>query len=142
GVIIGSAETPWGKNQLRRLIVRQANQYLTATLEIDDLHGSLLRGLELSGIRLSRDGQAIITIDEVALSYSIRELTQAGTVVRRIRLTHPQVTARRQTDGRWNLAALVKREVQENERTGPRRPIEIQSIEVIDGSVVLKDPMT
>ena len=142
GLGLGALETRWGKNQLRRLIVTQANQYLTATLEIDDLKGSILRGLELYGIRLSRDGQTIINIDEVSLSYSIRELTQAGTVIRRIRLVHPQVVAQKQADGRWNLTALVKREVRENERTGPRRPIEIQSIEVVNGLVTLKDPMT
>jgi autotransporter translocation and assembly factor TamB len=44
-------------------------------------------------------------------------------------------------DGRWDLAALVKRESREEERTGPKRPIEIQSIEVIDGHVSLQDPL-
>ena len=42
-------------------------------------------------------------------------------------------------DGRWDLGALVKRESREEERTGPKRPIEIQSIEVVDGRVSVVD---
>src|SRR5215471_5367952 len=71
-------QTGWAKNQLRALIVRQANQYLTATLSIGRLQGSLVRGLELSDITVSRDGKAIISIDNIALSYSIRELIDRG----------------------------------------------------------------
>ena len=46
GLGIGTLETPWGRNQLRRLVVRQANRYLTASLEIDRLEGSLFSGLD------------------------------------------------------------------------------------------------
>lgn len=139
GLALGALETGWGKNRLRELIVRQANQYLTAQLDIARLEGSLLRGLELAGIRLSREGRTIINIERVSLSYSIRELFEQGTSIRRIRLERPQVVARRQEDGRWDLAALVKREARQEERTGPGRPIHILSIEVTDGTIELHD---
>ncbi len=141
GLFFGSLETSWGKNQLRRLLVRQANQYLTATLEIAELRGSLFRDLELNGIRLSRDGQAIVTVDQASLGYSIRELIEDGTLVRRLRLIGPQIVAERQADGRWNLAALLKPRASEDNRAAPR-PIEIQSLEVVNGLVILKDPLT
>ena len=57
-------------------------------------------------------------IDEVALSYSIRELVDNGVTIRRVRLTRPVVAAAKMPDGRWDLGALVKRESQEQERTG------------------------
>src|SRR5258705_9034876 len=79
-------QTGWAKNQLRRVIVYQANQYLTATLSIGRLQGSLVRGIELGDIDLSRDGRTLISIDDVSLSYSIRELFEKGTSIRRIRL--------------------------------------------------------
>jgi autotransporter translocation and assembly factor TamB len=138
---LGVIETGWGKNRIRELIVRQANQYLTATLTIGRLEGSLLRGLQLSGITLDRDGKTLVRIDEVALSYSIRELVQQGVIIRRIRLTRPQVVGAKMADGRWDLGALVKRESREEERTGPNRPIEIQSIEIVDGRVSLRNPL-
>jgi hypothetical protein len=138
---IGVLETGWAKNQIRALIVRQANEYLTATLEIGELNGSILRGLHLDRIRLSRDNHPIVTIDQIDLSYSLRELWQNGTVIRRIRLTRPHVVGAKQADGRWNLGALVKREARAQQRSGPGRPIEILSIEVVDGTVQLNDPL-
>ena len=57
---MAAAETGWAKNQIRSLIVRQANQYLTATLNIGRLEGSLFRGLQLGDITLDRDGHTII----------------------------------------------------------------------------------
>jgi autotransporter translocation and assembly factor TamB len=138
---LATIETGWAKNRIRGLLVRQANEYLTATLDIEELSGSLIRGLHLRNIRLVRDGKPLITIDEVALSYSIRELLQPGVVIRRVRLTRPHVVAGRQADGRWDLGALIKRESKEEERSGPGRPIEIQSIEIADGRISLRTPV-
>src|SRR5262245_39937935 len=140
--VLGAIQTGWAKNYLRGLIVRQANQYLTATLEIGSLEGSLVRGIELADVRLARDGQAIVAIDRVSVSYNIRELIDRGTTISRIRIERPRVVAARQPDGRWNLAALVRRDAQQEERRGPRRPIHIRSIEVVDGDVTVTDQLT
>lgn len=138
---VAAVETGWAKNRIRDLIVRQANNYLTATLTIGRLEGSLFRGLQLGDISLTRDGRTLIHVDEIALSYSIRELIDRGTVIRRVTLTRPYVIGARMPDGRWDLGALVKRESREQERTGPNRPIRVESIEVIDGHVYLRDPL-
>ena len=142
GVALGAIETAWGKNQIRGLIVGQANRYLTATLEIDRIEGSLLRGIELVGIRLSREGHPLIGIDRVSLSYSLRELFDRGTVIRSLRLERPHVVAAKLADGRWDLAALVRREARQQQRTGPGRPIQLQSIVVVDATIELRDPWT
>jgi hypothetical protein len=141
GVGLAVVETGWAKNRIRALIVRQANQYLTATLTIGQLSGSLLRGLQLSDIALSRGDRTLVHIDEVALSYSIRELFDRGVTIRRVRLTRPVVVGARLPDGRWDLGALVNRESQEQERSGPKRPIRIESIEVVDGHVSMQNPL-
>src|SRR5689334_6089993 len=78
-IALGVLETGWSKNAIRQVIVRQANQYLTATLEIDELSGSFLGGIELKGVRLSRNQEKLIGIDRVALAYSVRELFDRGT---------------------------------------------------------------
>ena len=141
GLGLAAIETGWAKNRIRDLIVRQANQYLTATLSIGRLEGSLLRGITLGDVSVARDGRTLIHIDDIAFSYSIRELVQSGVVVRRVRLTRPRIAAGRQPDGRWDLAALVRRDSREQERTGPNRPIEVLSIEIIDGRISLRDPL-
>jgi hypothetical protein len=139
--VLGALQTGWAKGYLRGLIVRQANQYLTATLEIGSLGGSLVRGIELGDVRLSRAGEPIVAIDRVTVSYSIRELVDRGVTIARIEVVRPRVVAERQPDGRWNLAALVRRDAQQEERRGPRRPIHIRSIEVVDGDVALRDEL-
>jgi autotransporter translocation and assembly factor TamB len=141
GIAIAVVETGWAKNRIRELIVRQANQYLSATLEIGRLEGSIFRGLQLGDIKLSRNNQPIITIDEVSLSYSLRELWQNGTVIQRIRLVRPSFALAKEADGRWNIAALVKRDARQEKSTGPGRPIQIVSIEIVDGRVVLGNPL-
>src|SRR4051794_29999590 len=138
---MAAVETGWAKNQIRNLIVRQANNYLTATLTIGRLEGSLFRGLQLGDISLTRDGHTLIHVDEIALSYSIRELIDRGTVIRRVQLTRPYVVGSKMPEGHWDLGALVKRDSREQERSGPGRPIQVQSIEVTDGHVYLRDPL-
>ena len=141
GVGLAVIETAWAKEAIRGLIVRQANQYLTATLSIGRLEGSLLRGIALADISVAREGRTLIQIERIALSYSIRELVQAGVIVRRVQLTRPRIVGSRQPDGRWDLGALVRRDTREQERTGPSRPIEVQSIEIVDGRISLRDPL-
>jgi len=139
GLIV--VETAWAKEGIRNLIVRQANQYLTATLSIGRLEGSLLRGIVLADVSVAREGRTLIHVERIALSYSIRELVQSGVVVRRVQLTRPWIVGGRQPDGRWDLGALVRRDTREQERTGPSRPIEVQSIEIVDGRISLRDPL-
>jgi TamB, inner membrane protein subunit of TAM complex len=139
GAALATLQTGWAKNQIRQLIVRQANQFLTARLEIGALGGSIFRGIQLGDIRLSKDGQPLISIDNVTLAYSLRELLQPGVVIKRVSVVRPRIAATRGADGRWDLATLVKREAREEERTGPGRPIEIVSIVVQDATVTLSE---
>ncbi|HEX7139702.1 MAG TPA: hypothetical protein VF219_17755, partial [Vicinamibacterales bacterium] len=141
GVGVAAIETSWGKNRIRDLIVYQANQYLTATLTIGGLEGSILRGVQLHDIRLAQDGREMVSVDELALSYSVKELFQSGTVIRRLRLLKPVVNLSRLPDGGWDLVSIVKRERREGESTGPRRSITVQAVEVIDGHVQVHGPL-
>ena len=107
GLGIGTLQSAWGMNQLRRLVIRQANQYLAASLEIDRLGGSLFSSIELEGIRLSINGRTLVTIESISATYGLRELFASGTTIKRVRLARPHVVAGRQPDGRWDLAAIV-----------------------------------
>ncbi|MBS1817680.1 MAG: translocation/assembly module TamB domain-containing protein [Acidobacteria bacterium] len=134
-------QTPWAHDRLRAFVVGQANRYLTATLQIGHLRGSLFRGLVLEDVRLSRDGEPIVAIDRIEVAYSIRELIGAATSVQRLSLTRPRIVAARQADGRWNLAALVARRAPRQEK-GPGRTVRLEHIEVADGHVTLRDPLS
>lgn len=135
-------ETGWGREQLRALIVSQANRYLTATLEIGHLGGSLLRGVDLERVRLVRDGRALIAIDRVVVDYSPGELFGGGTLIRRLTLDGLAVQAARGADGQWDVAALVRRDPQRPPRQGPPRPIQIDTIVIRNSTVRLGSPVT
>jgi autotransporter translocation and assembly factor TamB len=144
-VLVGAAfaaiHTGWGKNQIRRVIVHEANQYLTGTLEIGQLDGSLLHDLTLSNIRLSRDGQTIISADSIALDFSIAELISPGTTIRGIRLTGLRLVAARLPDGEWNVGELLKRDSEQGTRTGPGRPLHLLAVSLVDCDVLFRDPL-
>jgi autotransporter translocation and assembly factor TamB len=143
GLAVAAVETSWGKDRLRGLIVAQANQLLTATLEIDRLEGSLFGGVRLSGVRLlSEGGEPLVQIDDVTVDYSLRELVQGGVTIRSIRLVRPRISAARGADGRWNLASLVRRDAREEDRSGPGRAIRLGGVEMIDGAVSLGNPVS
>ena len=134
-------ESGWGKDRLRGLIVSQAAQYLDASLEIGHLEGSLVGGVRLSGVRLSRNGRDLVTIDDISLGYSLRDLLGRRIVVTRIALTRPRVTFSRTSDGRWDLLTLVRRRAAAPPPTGPPRLFDLSSIRVTDGTVTLRDPL-
>jgi autotransporter translocation and assembly factor TamB len=138
-IAIAVIETSWTKDRLRAFIVDQANRYLTATLEIGRLGGSLFGGVELGDVVLSRNGERIVEIDEVRVVYSLRELWDGGTTIRRLVVTRPRIVADRGPDGRWNLGGLVRRD--EPRSPGPRRRIDIRAIEVSGAHVSLRDPL-
>lgn len=140
GLIVVLLRTTWGLDKARALIVSQANRYLSATLEIDRLSGSLLRGVVLEGVRLTREGRTLVSIDRVEVDYRVRELTENGTTIRRLRLTHPVVSAGRDADGRWDVAALVRQD--QPDRNTPRRPIRIEALQVDDADVTLRTPVS
>jgi autotransporter translocation and assembly factor TamB len=140
GVVLTLLETEWGKDRIRALLVRQANQYLTATLTIGRLGGSFIDGIQLGDVRVSRGGVSLIHIEEIDLSYRLAELFQAGTVIRRVRLLRPRIAAAKLEDGRWDLGSLVKQQP-DGHRRGLGRPIEIKSIEIVDGQIALHDPL-
>ncbi len=142
GIGFAVLQSSWGKNQIRQLIVSQANRFLTGTLEIDRIKGSLLRGISLEGVRLRNDGAPLISIDEASVSYSLRQLYSEGIVIPRLTLRRLQVVGGRGEDGRWNLATLVRSRPPRPPGQPPGRLISFEAIELTDATVELRDPLT
>ncbi|MGE0703157.1 MAG: translocation/assembly module TamB domain-containing protein [Vicinamibacterales bacterium] len=140
GVLV--LRSSWGQERVRRLAVEQANRFLTATLEIGRLEGSLFGGVTLHDVRLARGNDDIVTIEQVDVAYSIRQFFGADIRIRDLRLVRPRVVIARDADGRWNLGALVRRREPQQASSTTRRPVLLQRIQVEDGLVELRDPLT
>ena len=141
GAALGLIETPWGKEQLRRGILHQAQPYLTADLEINRISGSLLTSIALEGVRLSNGQRDLVKIDRVEVQYRVAELFRNGTAIREIVVQSPHITTERMPDGRWDLASVVHRP-EPRPRTGPRRPLHLPHIELNNGDVELRSPLS
>src|SRR5678816_4909070 len=130
------SQTPWFRDWLRKYVVRQAGQYLNGTVSIGSLGGNLFYGVQLGDVAIDVDGEHVITLKSVEIKYSVSELVSNGVTVREIRLDEPYILARRDARG-WNLARIPKKQQQEADRKGPRKPISLPSIEIVNGHAVV-----
>ena len=130
------------RNRIRGLIVRQANQYLTATLSIGRLEGSLLRGIAAGDVSVARDGRTLIQIDESRSATAFASSCKRGVVIRRVHLTRPRIVGGRSsrtgagTSARSSGASRASRSAPV--RAGRSKCSRSRSI---DGRISLRDPL-
>jgi hypothetical protein len=132
------SQTAWFRDWLRKYAVRQASQYVNGTVSIGSLGGNLFYGIELGDVSVTVNGEHILTLKQVELKYSVAELLSQGVTVQQIRLNQPSVLLRHDASG-WNLARLVKRQEQEANRQGPRKPLTLPDIQIVDGRLAIDD---
>lgn len=113
-------QTPWGSRKAVDAIVRLANPYQDATLDVGGIDGSWINGIDLYDLRLTRrDGSPMATIDTLQARYDLLDLLQNRLTLR---------------DGYLAGAYL-------NFRQGPDRVFDIQvpflpdTLEVVDDSL-------
>lgn len=134
------SQTAWFKNWLRGYIVREASRYLNGTLSIERLGGNLLFGIEMENIGVSMDGAPVVAVKDLGLDYSVFELITRGLSVDSIRLDKPVIYLRRDGDT-WSLSRLIKKQATEADRSGPARPVSIETIGISDGTLVIDGPV-
>ena len=134
------SQTAWFKNWLRGYIVREAGTYLNGTLSIERLGGNLLFGIEMENVGVSMDGSQVVAIKDLGLDYNVFQLLTRGLSVNSIRLDQPVIYLRREGDT-WSLSRLVKKQKTEADRSGPEKPIAIDSIGISGGSVIVQSPV-
>ena len=132
------SQTPWFRDYLRRLIVREAKQYLDGELSVGRLSGNLFFGITMFDVAVDVSGDRAIAIKSLQVDYSVFQLVSRGIVLDRLAITEPSVHLARDRRG-WNLGRLVKRQEREADREGPRRPITLPSITIVNGSLVVDD---
>jgi hypothetical protein len=132
------SQTPWFRDYLRRVIVREAKQYLEGELTVGRISGNLFFGITMFDVAVDVSGDRAIAIKSLQVDYSVLQLVSRGIVVDRLALTEPSVHLVRDRRG-WNLGRLVKRQAREADRQGPRRSVSLPSITIVNGSLVVDD---
>ncbi len=132
------SQTPWFRDWLRRYIVRESKQYLNGELSIGRIGGNLLFGVEVSDLAVDVSGSRVVAAKIVQVDYNVFQIVSKGVILNEIKLVEPAIALERDRSG-WNLGRLVKEQEQEADRKGPRKPIELQSIEIVNGRVTIAD---
>jgi autotransporter translocation and assembly factor TamB len=130
------SQTPWFRDWLRRYIVRESKQYLNGELTIGRLGGNLFFGVELSDVAVDVSGERVVAVKGLEVDYNVFTLISEGVVLDEIKLVEPRLRLERNGRG-WNVGQLVKEQSKEADREGPGKPIELQSIQISDGSLVI-----
>ena len=134
------SQTAWFKNWLRGYIVREAQTYLNGTISIERLGGNLLFGIEMENVGVSMDGSQVVAVRDLGLNYNVFQLVASGLSIDSIRLDKPVIYLRREGDT-WSLSRLVKKRETEADRSGPDKPIAIDTVGITDGSVIVQSPV-
>jgi uncharacterized protein involved in outer membrane biogenesis len=132
------SQTPWFRDYLRRVIVREAKQYLEGDLTVGRLSGNLFFGVSMFDVAVDISGDRAIAIKALEVDYSIFQLVSRGIVIDRLVITEPSLHMVRDAQG-WNLARLVKRQQREADREGPRRSVSLPAITIANGTLVVDD---
>src|SRR5688572_3349840 len=132
------SQTPWFRDWVRRYLVRESKQYLNGELSIGSIGGNLLFGVQVSDLAVDVSGHRLIAVKGLEVDYNVFQIISKGVLLNEIKLVEPRLTLERDGTG-WNLARLVKEQEKEADRTGPRKPITLQSIEIADGHVTIAD---
>src|SRR5262245_7170605 len=132
------SQTPWFRDWLRKLVVRQAGDYVNGTLSIGSLGGNLFYGIELGDVAIDVNGEHVVTLKQVEIKYSLSQLVSQGVTVEQILVRQPYVLLRHAARG-WNVASLIKRQAREADRQGPRKPLSMPDIQIEDGRIAIDD---
>jgi hypothetical protein len=134
GAAVAVSNTQWFRDKVRAAAENQAARFLNGTLSVGAIEGNLVTGSVLKDVRIVQDGQEVVAVDEVRLSYKSWELVRSDLLFRDLTLTRPRI--RLIHDGtRWRLANLLRLP---ERRQGPGRALRIPGMEVRDGTLAIE----
>ena len=132
-IVLMLLPTPWFKEQLRRVAVRQAAAYLNGDLTVSSLSGSLFSDVTLHGVSIRLDETPVVVVESIRARYDIVALIRGRMAIDELVLTRPSVRAIETADG-WNVTRLVRA----RERTGGEpAAFTVRRVRVMDGQVTL-----
>jgi autotransporter translocation and assembly factor TamB len=131
--ILAFLQTSWFKRYARDFIVRQSASVLNGQLEIARVGGNFLTGLVLDGVVLRQGDTTPVRIPRATIRYSAWQLARGDAIViDSLDVIGLQLSVLRTASGGLNLGSLVKKRAPS---TGPRRPIDMRSIQIRDADL-------
>lgn len=104
------------KDLLRNIIVKKANETLyEAELSLDRIEGNYFNSITIKGIRLKQKERDVLTLKELSLQYSLRNLLQRKITFQQILLDELNLVLEQDTGKQWNLQTIFPQTVDRKE---------------------------
>ena len=103
-----TVQSDWFFNQVRGLIISQAEQNLNGTLDIESMHGDLFRGIVIRGLSIKDEKSTILEVDSVVVQYRFMSILRSPHEIDKIEMIGAHLTVREEADSTWNVTNLIK----------------------------------
>src|SRR6266581_974581 len=139
GALSSLVGTGAGRALLARVSEGALHQVFTGTMEIGDVHGSLLTGLTLSRVRLfDADTTLVAWLPEVNVSYNPFDFAAGRVVLFEFDLRQPVINIVQHPNGRLNIEELLRLGGPDKGPHGPAALILFRNVRITDGTVTLR----
>jgi uncharacterized protein involved in outer membrane biogenesis len=108
GIIIAITQTQIFRDRLRSAALTELDSLINGQVRIGRLNGDLITGLSIDSIAIDVDNGPFVRIPRVEIAYNFFALPGKTISIRKLTLTHPEVTFSRPRGGRWNLSDLLR----------------------------------
>src|SRR6266699_2731581 len=139
GALSSLVGTGAGRALLARVSEWALHQVFTGTMEIGDVHGSLLTGLTLSRVRLfDADTTLVAWLPAVNVSYNPFDFAAGRVVLFEFDLRQPVINIVQHPNGRLNIEELLRLGGPDKGPHGPAALILFRNVRITDGTVTLR----
>src|SRR6266699_2545712 len=139
GALSSLVGTGAGRALLARVSEGALHQVFTGTMEIGDVHGSLLTGLTLSRVRLfDADTTLVAWLPAVNVSYNPFDFAAGRVVLFEFDLRQPVINIVQHPSGRLNIEELLRLGAPDKGPHGPAALILFRNVRITDGTVTLR----
>src|SRR5216684_5255657 len=139
GALSSLVGTGAGRTLLARVSEGALRQVFTGTMEIGDMHGSLLTGLTLSQVRLfDADTTLVAWLPQVNVSYNPFDFAAGRVVLFEFDLRRPVINIVQHPNGRLNIEELLRLGGHDKGPHGPATLILFRNVRIADGTVTLR----
>jgi len=140
-IVMVLANTPWGNERIRQLIVSQGNKRLRGELAIGSLRGGLLSHATLTDVALVDSARhPVFTAKRVDVRYALLAAIRGRVVIRSVTLDTPLVVLDKQPGARWNFQQLMRPSGTPKDSAAAGTPPELANVTIHHGHLVYRRP--
>ncbi len=139
-VVLILANTPWGNDRIRGLIVSQGNKRITGKLAIGSLRGNLFSNATLTDVDVSDSlSRPIFKARRVRVEYALWPALRGKVVIKSVVLDTPFVNLDKQPGQRWNFQ-ITRPSTSAKDTTRRSIPPELNDITIHHGRFLYRRP--